>query len=119
MKRRLSSERQKRSWVWKYFELDHTKINGKDKSNKWVKCVVPDCKNPSLKMAKSNTSNMAHHLIHDHKIFKDVNDASEEEEEEEVLIPFSKTDQDLIDVKLYDKFLLSFQYYFLFTFFSE
>lgn len=103
MKRRFSNERKKRSWVWKYFEDDKAKIEN-DKSIKWVKCILPNCMNPSMKLKQFNTSNMAHHLNHDHKISKDVNDTSDEETQDAILVEFSKADQDLIDVKLYDKF---------------
>ena len=103
MKRRLSNERKKRSWVWKYFEEDKAKIEN-DKSIKWVKCTVPNCNNPSMKLKQSNTSNMAYHLNHDHNISKGVNDNSDEEtQQDSVLSEFTKAEQDLIDVKLYDK----------------
>ena len=111
MKRRISNERKKRSWVWKYFEDDKEKIEN-DKSIKWVKCTILNCNNSSMKMKKFNTSNMAHHLKQEHKILNEANDSSCEETEDAILIEFSKKDQDFIDVKLYVKHI--YHFYFIF-----
>ena len=102
MKRRLSNGRKKRSWVWKYFEDDKEKEkNDSDKSYRWVKCTIEDCKNPVVKMKGFSTSNLAYHLKNAHSITPDKDEESSDDIPEAKHDIFSKADQDLLDLKLY------------------
>lgn len=101
MKRRISSERKKRSWVWEYFIEDNEKVEP-DKSINWVKCKIQDCKTASIKMKNRSTSNLAYHLKQFHGITtNNANEEISEEITESKIEIFSKAKQDLIDLKLY------------------
>ena len=71
MKRRISNERKKRSWVWEYFIEDNEKVEP-DKSTNWVKCKIDGCHTPSIKMKNRSTSNLAYHLKQVHGILQRI-----------------------------------------------
>src|SRR5690348_6427867 len=106
-RKRVPKEREKKSWVWNYFEKDKEKGKEKKEGVCYVKCKVADCENPSLKVVRSTTTGMMHHLGGQHGIYKpgDANNAGggEMEVEEEPNVPtkvFTAEMQELIDSKL-------------------
>ena len=99
MKRRLSKDRIKKSWVWQHFEIDHTIAVEKDV--KWVKCQHLGCTaTASLKITSHNTTNMARHLKSVHQLQKNDDDEDVEDIEQTVESKkFTEADQAHIDLK--------------------
>jgi hypothetical protein len=91
MKRRLSTERKKRSWVWDYFE--ESKENpgtNLDSSTKLAKCTILNCQSPFVKVKNHNTSNMAYHLSHTYGITRKIEENSEDSEHpQDAVVEFS------------------------------
>jgi hypothetical protein len=98
MKRRLSKDRKKKSWVWQHFEIDNTIAVEKDV--KWVKCQHPGCTTASLKITTHNTTNMARHLKSGHQLQKNDDDEDVEDIEQTVESKeFTEADQAHVDLK--------------------